>query len=180
MNFEQLVSIRYSVRKFQNRQVEKEKLDLILEAGRKAPTAANRQPHRILVINKEEGLKKVDICTKYRFDAPSVLLIVYDKTETWVRKFDGENSGQIDAGIVTTQMMLQAADIGLGTTWIMFFDPAKAAEAFKLPEKLIPVAFLILGYPADESVPSEQHSRRHPLDTIVYYDDFSAYGVTSA
>jgi nitroreductase len=175
MNFKELSVSRYSVRKFQNRPVEQEKLDLLLEAGLSAPTAANHQPQRILVINKEEGLKKVDNCTQYRFGAPVVLLICYDKNEYWVRKFDGENSGQIDASIVTTQMMLQAADIGLGTTWVMHFDPAKTAEEFKLPEKIIPVAMLPLGYPAVDAAPSHWHVLRHPLDKIVYYDDFSAY-----
>jgi nitroreductase len=175
MNFDQLSAARYSVRKFKTLPVEKEKLALILEAGRNAPTAGNRQPHRILVIDTAEGLKKVDACTQCRFGAPIVLLIAYDKTEYWVRKFDGENSGQIDASIVTTQMMLQAADIGLGSTWVMFFDPAKAVEAFTIPENLVPVAFLVLGYPAEDAVPSERHALRHSLDTIVYYDDFSTY-----
>jgi nitroreductase len=177
MNFSQLIATRYSVRKFKDQSVEKEKLDMILEAARNVPTAGNRQPHRILVIDKKEGLKKVDLCTPYRFDAPVVFLIVYDKTECWTRKFDGEPSGRVDASIVTTQMLLQATDIGLGATWIMFFDPLKVVAEFKVPEKLVPVAFLILGYPADDAVPAVQHSQRHPLEKIVYYHDFSNYDV---
>jgi nitroreductase len=175
MNFKELAASRYSVRKFADRPVEKEKLDLILEAGRNAPTAGNKQPHRILVINTETGLKKTDACTTCRFGAPLVLLVCYDRNEHWVRKFDGENSGQIDAAIVTTQMMLQAADTGLGSTWVMFFDPAKTVEEFKLPEKLVPAAFLILGYPAADAEPSERHALRHPLEKIIYYGDFSQY-----
>jgi nitroreductase len=175
MEFKELSAARYSVRKFLDRPVEAEKLDLILEAGRKAPTAGNRQPQRILVVNREEGLKKVDLCTQCRFGAPVVFIVTYDKTEYWVRKFDGENSGQVDAGIVTTQMMLQAADIGLGTTWVMFFDPVKTVEEFKLPDTLVPVAFLPLGYPAPDAVPSDRHNQRHPREKIVYYNDFSQY-----
>jgi nitroreductase len=163
------------VRKFLDRPVEQEKLDLILEAGRNAPTAGNRQPHRILVVNREEGLKKVDLCTPCRFGAPAVLITAYDKAEYWVRSFDGENSGPVDASIVTTQMMLQAADIGLGTTWVMFFDPAKTVEEFNFPETLVPVAFLPLGYPAPDAVPADRHTQRHPLERIVYYHDFSQY-----
>jgi nitroreductase len=175
MNFKELSAARYSVRKFLDRPVEKEKLDLILEAGRNAPTAANRQPHRILVANREEDLKKVDLCTRCRFGAPVVFIVAYDKTEYWVRSFDGENSGPVDASIVTTQMMLQAADIGLGTTWVMFFDPAKTVEEFKFPDTLVPVAFLPLGYPAPDAVPADRHSLRHPPEKIVYYHDFSQY-----
>jgi nitroreductase len=167
MSFKDLAAARYSVRKFLDKSVEKDKLDIILEAARNAPTAANKQPQRVYVIDTPAGLKKVDICTQCRFGAPLVFLVCYDTHEAWVRKYDGEHSGVVDASIVTTQMMLQAADIGLGTTWVMFFDPAKTREEFKLPDNIIPVAFLPTGYPAADAEPADRHAVRYPLEKLV-------------
>jgi nitroreductase len=170
MDFKELAVRRYSVRKFKQISLEKEKLDLVLEAGRNAPTASNKQPQRILVITQEEGLKKIDDCTPCRFDAPVVLLVCYDEHASWVRSFDGKRSGLVDASIVTTQMMLQAADIGLGSTWVMYFDAAKIRAAFNLPENIVPAALLPLGYPAEEAVPADRHSERQPINKLVFFE----------
>jgi nitroreductase len=171
MSFKELAAARFSVRKFKSLPVEKEKLETLLEAARSAPTAANKQPQRILAVTSEAGLQKIDACTPCRFGAPLVLLICFDKNEAWVRPFDQEHSGWVDASIVTTQIMLQAADIGLGTTWVMFFDPAKAAAEFKLPANIIPVAVLPVGYPAEDAAPADRHSERLPLDKTVWFDE---------
>jgi nitroreductase len=172
MDFAALSAARYSVRKFKEIPVKKKDLDCILEAARNAPTASNRQPQRILVITKEEGLRKIDRCTKCRFGAPLVLLVCADTEAAWVRPFDKAKSSEVDASIITTQMMLQAADIGLGTTWVMYFDPAKTVEEFHLPANFLPVAMLILGYPAEDASPSERHVLREPLEKTVFYENF--------
>jgi nitroreductase len=167
MDFKTLAAERYSVRKFKSQVVEAEKIDLILETARLAPTAGNRQPQRIAVIRDAEGLARIDACTSCRFGAPVVFIICYDRSCCWVRPFDGENSGQVDASIITTHMMLQAQDLGLGTTWVMHFDPVKTVEAFALSEQLIPVAMLILGYPADDAAPSPKHMQRQELEKML-------------
>ncbi|MDR1319205.1 MAG: nitroreductase family protein [Treponema sp.] len=170
MNFKDLAAERYSTRRFKNRPVEQEKIDLVLEAARLAPTAANKQPQRILVITGEDALARVDKCTACRFAAPLVFLVGYDTDKCWIReKYDGAKSGEIDASIVTTHMMLQAADIGLGTTWVMHFDPVKAREEFSLPANIIPVAFLPTGYPADDAAPSDRHTLREPPEKLAAY-----------
>ena len=115
MNFIELAHKRYSVRSYKNTPVEKEKLECILEMGRIAPTACNNQPHRIKVITELTDLKKVDEITPYRFDAPLVLLICYDYSVCWKRSFDGAKSGEIDASIVTTYLMLAAQAQCLGS-----------------------------------------------------------------
>lgn len=173
MDFITLASERYSLRKFSNRTVEKEKLDLVLKAGQLAPTAANLQPQRILVINSEKELEKLKECTTYHFNAPVALLVCYDKTVDWKRKFDGKKSGEVDASIVTTHMMLEAADIGLGTTWVMSFDPEKVREAYGVPGSFEPVALLVMGYPAGDASPSQSHKQRVVIDNTVFYNDFS-------
>ncbi|MDR1909788.1 MAG: nitroreductase family protein [Spirochaetaceae bacterium] len=170
MNFRELAAARYSVRKFKTDPVEKEKLDLIIEALRNAPTAANRQPQRVLVVASEEGLRKMDQVTPCRFGAPLVLLICYDSEACWVRPTDKQDSGFVDASIVTAQAMLQAADLGLGSTWVMFFDAAKARQEFGIPENLIPVAVLPLGYPAPDAAPSDFHAQRLPADKLVFFE----------
>ncbi|MEY8351856.1 nitroreductase family protein [Lachnospiraceae bacterium 54-53] len=176
MEFLQLVKNRYSVRKFSSRKVEREKLDLILEAGRVAPTAVNYQPQRILVLDSEENLAKLKSCTPYHFHAPLALLVCYDSTVSWKRSYDNEDMGAVDAGIVTTQMMLQIAESGLGTTWVGHFDPAGIRTAFELPEYLVPVALLPIGYPREDSAPHPFHEKRFDMDHSVFFNSFD--GIT--
>lgn len=172
MDFITLSEERYSVRKFSEKPIEKSKLDLILKAGQLAPTAANLQPQRILVINGEVELAKLKECTRYHFNAPTALLVCYDQTACWKRQYDSENSGEVDASIVTTHMMLEATDIGLGSTWVMHFDPKKMKEIYKIPEDFVPVALLVIGYPAGDAVPSKTHDQRNAIDNSVYYNNF--------
>ena len=112
-----------------------------------------------------EDLAKVDQCTPCRFGAPAVLLVCYDNTVCWRRKFDGADSGEVDASIVTTHLMLAAHDVGLGTCWVMYFDPAKTAELFGLPENIVPAAMLPIGYP--DGLPADLHEKRGTLDEIL-------------
>ncbi len=172
MEFLELVKDRYSVRKFSDQKVEREKLDLILEAGRVAPTAVNYQPQRILVIDSDKNLDKLKSCTPYHFHAPLALLVCYDSTVSWKRSYDNEDMGPVDASIVTTQMMLQAAESGLGSTWVGHFDPAGIRTAFNLPEYLVPVALLPIGYPREDSVPHPLHEKRFSMNHTVYYNSF--------
>jgi nitroreductase len=174
MNFNELAAARYSVRNFLDKPVEQEKIALILEAARRAPTAANRQPQRILVIEKPGDLAKVDHCTTCRFKAPLVFLICYESSVAWVRSYDKEHSGWVDASIAATHMMLQATDLGLGSTWVMWFDPERTRAEFHLPPGLAPIAFLPMGYPAPGAVPSVQHQDRRPLEKLVSYGTFKA------
>ena len=167
MDFEKLSAERYSLRKFSDRPVEREKLDQILEAGRNAPTAHNLQPQRIFVLQSTEALEKVDGCTGAHFHPPVMLLVAYDAAEAWKREDDGKNHGEIDAAIASTQMMLQAADLGLGTTYVGMFDQEKLRAAFPELAGLTPIALLPLGYPAEGAHPSRLHTplplRLHPL-----------------
>jgi len=174
MKFINLAQDRYSLRKFSEKAVEKEKLDLVLEAGRLAPTACNNQPQRILVIEGQEALAKLKKCTRYHFGAPMALLVCYDNAASWKRSFDGKDSGDIDASIVTTHLMLQAAELGLGTTWVGHFDPAAVKKEFLLPENIVAVALLPLGYPAEDAAPNAQlHPNRKPIEETVFYNHFS-------
>jgi len=171
-SFLNLASRRYSVRRFSDKPIDKTTLDLILEAGRIAPTACNFQPQRILVIESDEARAKVKECTACHFDAPLTLLVCYDQTVSWKRKFDGDEGGPIDASIVTTQMMLQAFELGVGSTWVGSFDPQKVRKVFKLPENYVPIALLPLGYPAADAAPSSGHAKREPRENTVFHNEF--------
>ena len=167
-DFLTLAKNRYSVRSFQNKPVEKSALNAVLEAGNLAPTGCNKQPQRVWVIQSEEGLAKIRNCTTCHFNAPVVLLVCTDTASSWTRPFDGKNIGEIDATIVCTHYMLEAAEQGLGTTWVAYFDPAKVKAEFALPDNVVPVALLPMGYPAADAAPTPMHNRAEIDKTVVY------------
>jgi nitroreductase len=172
MTFAELSAARFSVRDFLEKPVEQEKINLILEAARRAPTAANRQPQRILILDKPGDLIKMDNCTSCRFGAPLAFLVCYNFSAAWVRDLDQQHSGWVDASIAATHMMLQAVELGLGTTWVMWFDPSKTRAEFRIPNDSVPVAFLPTGYPAPDVIPSYQHQDRLPLEELTAWGTF--------
>jgi nitroreductase len=172
MNFFELAKSRYSVRSFANKHLPKEVLDVIICAGHVAPTGCNYQPQRILVINSDEGIEKLKKCTKCHFNAPTALLVCYNKEECWTRKYDGATSGVIDASIVTTHMMLQAHEIGVGSCWVMHFDPFAMRSEFNIPENIEPVALLVMGYPSPDAEPMALHNQFRPIEEVIIRDSF--------
>ena len=166
-DFLSLAHARYSVRKFTGEPVRPEDLEKIIEAGLVAPTARNLQPFRIFIVSSEGGLEKLRRCTKCDFGTKTALLVCASKAESWKRPFDGASSGWVDASIVTTHMMMEASDLGVGSTWVMWFDPAAARSEFELPEDLEPVAFLVMGYPAPDAAPAQGHSEFRPDSELI-------------
>ena len=169
MDFAQLSAERYSLRKYSNRPVEEEKLSLILESGRNAPTAHNFQPQRIFVLQSPEALEKADACMGSHFHPPVIVAVAYDPAVSWHRETDGKDHGEIDAAIAATQMMLQAADLGLGTTYVGMFRPEELKAAFPEMEGLEITALLPLGCPAEGAHPARLHSERKPIGALVKY-----------
>ena len=168
----ELAAARYSVRKFKNEALKEEEIQKILHAGHLAPTGCNKQPQRILLLQSEEALKKLDDCTKCRFGAPAAMLICYNKAECWVRPYDGKTCGVSDACIVTTHMMLAAYEMGIGTTWVMHFDPAAMKKTYTIPEGIEPVALLVMGYPAEDAEPKHYHNEFRPMEEVVIHESF--------
>ncbi|MDL2314548.1 nitroreductase family protein [Desulfovibrio sp. OttesenSCG-928-C14] len=107
MEYSQLIKERYSVRKLTEQPVEEAKLAAVLEAARVAPTAVNKQPQRILVVRGAEGMEKLKAATPYTFGAGLALVVCFNKDEAWVRPFDNQNSGYIDAAVVGAHIMLE-------------------------------------------------------------------------
>ena len=167
MSFEKLAKERYSQRYFSKQKVEQEKIDKILEMAIIAPTAHNMQPHKIRVVTDEMALELIDECTTSRFKAPCAIIVGYDKSACWVRKYDEANSGEIDSSIITTHMMLQAQDLGLSTLWVMHYDPFKLQEKLNIPSNVTTIAILMIGYPSESARPSKLHNKSKTLDEII-------------
>ena len=173
MDFEKLISERYSVRSFRPEHLPKGVIDKILHAGHKAPTGCNYQPQRILVMNTDESIAKLKKCTKCHFNAPTALLVCHNKEESWVRKYDGALSSPVDAAIVTTFMMLAAQNEGVGTCWVMHFDPVAMREAFNIPVGFEPTALLVMGYPSEDAKSLELHFKSRPIEETVFYEGYN-------
>lgn len=173
MEFSELIEERFSVRKYSQKPVEPEKLQAVLEAGRIAPTAGNRQPQRILVVDTPEGLRKMKECTTCSFDAPVVLLVCYDtKVENNNHLGDHRPYGQVDASIVMTHMMLAAWDAGLGNVWVGLFKPELLEQYFSIPEDYRIVSLMPIGYAAEDAVPAKMHGDKFSLAHTVFHDHF--------
>lgn len=167
MEFEKVIRERKATRKFSNKPVEQEKLEKILEAGRIAPTAKNFQPIKIYVVESEEGLMKIDKATKCRYGAPVVLLVCGDKEQAYAK--NDYSTYEMDASIVTTHMMLEATNVGIDNIWIELFDAKILREEFEIPNSLIPVCLLPIGYKSKLCPPSPFHKIRKDIDEIVEY-----------
>ncbi len=168
MDFLELVQSRYSVRAYKSDPVEDEKLQAVLEAARLAPTAANRQPFRILVVRTEGHREELlQIYGRQWFvEAPIVLCVCGVQAEAWMRNHDGKSYVDVDAAIVMDHIVLAATSLGLGTCWIAAFDPEAAQDVFKLPRGVTPMIVTPLGYPDSQPGPK----RRKELSAIVKYD----------
>ena len=168
MEFSQVIRDRFSVRKYAERPIEEETLQAILEAGRIAPTAANKQPQRVYVIRSAEGLEKIRALTRCAFNAPVVLLFTVDENEQWRSPLEeGFTSGHQDVSIVATHMMLAAWDLGVGSCWVNFFPNTATRDAFGIPENEKAVLLLPLGYPAEGAAPAPMHSVKKDMAALV-------------
>ncbi len=144
----------------------------ILEAGRIAPTGANMQPQRLIVVKEDEGLTKLKKAGNI-YGAPLAIIICGDKNSIWKRPFDGKTLLDIDTSIVTDHMMLQATELGLGTIWVCLFKPDVIKKEFDLPDHIEPINILGIGYAAGEGASPERHDKtRKPLKSLVSYEIF--------
>lgn len=178
MDFLTLAKKRCSIRSYEDKPIEPEKLQAVLEAGRLAPTGVNLQEQRLLVVQSPEGIAKVAeaVVKPDAYTAKAFIIVCAEKDAAWTRKFDGHNIYEIDASIVATYMMLAATEQGLGSLWVCRFQPDVLREAFHIPEKYIPVNILCLGYAKPEAVkPADRYGTdRKPLEETVWYESFDA------
>ncbi|MCL5735292.1 MAG: nitroreductase family protein [Actinobacteria bacterium] len=165
MDFRELIRARYSVRKYLEKPVEEEKIELVLEAARLAPTAVNYQPFRLIVI--EDDATRKALARAYNrswfYNAPVIIVACGVPGEAWVRA-DGFSCLEVDVAIVVDHLILQATELGLGTCWIADFKPDPVREALALPAELVPLILIPLGYPGGQPRPK----KRRQLTELVY------------
>lgn len=169
MEFSQVVKNRYSCKKFDGRRVEPRQLEAILEAGRLAPTAKNLQEQRVYVVQSQEGLAGLDRATPCRYGAATCLVVAFDRDNVFTYPGGKRDSGVEDATIVATHMLLAAAEQGVDSCWINFFDPEQLAKELGLPENEEVLMVLDLGYAAEGAGPLASHSQRKELAQTVAY-----------
>ncbi|MDO5334720.1 MAG: nitroreductase family protein [Coriobacteriia bacterium] len=169
MDFTEVITDRYSCKKYSDKQISQEQLDAILEAGRVAPTAKNLQEQRIYVAQTPEALAKIDELTPCRYGAPTVLVVAFNKKQVFVYPGETRDSGIEDASIVATHMLLAAKNAGVDSCWVNFFNPEKAARAFELPEDEEVLMFLDLGFAAEGAGPLDNHAKRKDRSETVTF-----------
>ena len=158
---------RYSVRSYQPRPVEKEKLLAVLEAARLAPSAKNFQEWRFVVVQDEATRRKLMVAANNQAfvgEAPVVIACCATNTDYVMRC--GQASYPIDLAIAIDHMTLQAVEEGLGTCWVGSFYEDQVKLILGIPEKVRVVGLLTLGYPKDRIRPKS----RLPLDQITSFD----------
>ena len=164
MDFINIAKSRSSVRDYNNKKVEPEKLEKILEVAHVAPTAANLQPVHLIVVQSEEGLAKIGKAANI-YGASLAIIVCADHDKAWVRPFDGKQTGDIDASILTDHMMLQATELGLGSLWCGVHPQKHAekriADILGLTNKQIPLNIVYIGHPAEEPEPRDQYKEKN-------------------
>ena len=147
---------RRSVRRFDGRPVEEEKLERVMETGRLAASAANRQPWKFHLLRGPARERFAGLLRENFATAPVLIVACAAAGEGWVRRHDGRNYAWVDVAIAVTEMVLAATAEGLGTCWVASFDPRAALEALEEGEEWEPVTAVALGYAAEATAAREK------------------------
>ena len=160
---------RRSVRSFKSQEVEQDKIDKILEAGRLAPSANNRQQWKFIVVkNYETRQKLVRAAMNQSFLAQAPFVLAACATESQKMMMCGHATYAIDVSIAFAYMLLQAYELGLGTCWIGAFNEEEVKSILCVPRNVRVVALSPLGYPA--SWPDARP--RKGLDEVACYETY--------
>lgn len=171
MDFSELIQTRESIRDYDpEKTVNHQIIKRILDAGRLAPSAANRQPWKFILVSSADMLKKVKECYHKPWfkDAPHVLIVSGDMNESWTRSYDGYNSIETDLAIAMDHMILAAENEGVGTCWIAAFDSSILHKALDLSDHEKVFAITPLGYP-HEGFSKKANKIRKELKEVVKY-----------
>jgi nitroreductase len=167
MNVMDAIKARRSIRAYQDRPVEEEKLRAVLEAGRLAPSAGNFQDWKFIIVRDKEKRQRLSAAAKDQaFVAQAPVVIAACGTETEYIMTCGQHTYSIDVAISVDHMSLEAVNQGLGTCWIGAFHEDQVKEILGVPDKIRVVVMLTLGYPAE----SPSARPRKKLEEIVSYD----------
>ncbi len=161
---------RRSVRAYDSREVEEDKLVKVLESGRLSPSAGNRQERRFVVVRDARTRKALSLAARdQKFVAEAPVVIAACSIEKEYTMACGQLAYPIDTAIAVDHMTLQAVEEGLGTCWIGAFDEKKVKEILNIPDNVRVVSLLPLGYPGDIPRPKS----RKNLDEIVMWEKWN-------
>ena len=169
MEFYKLIENRETIRVYDSeKEIPREVLSRILNAGRLAPSASNRQPWTFVLAASESKLQ--DVRATYQREwfqkAPYIVVVVGDKTKSWVRPKDGYNSIETDLAIAMDHMLLAAENEGVGACWVIAFDYDMLAKAIGLKENEVIFSMAAMGYPS-EGFHKKGNKKRKPIEEIV-------------
>jgi nitroreductase len=173
MSVQSAISERRSIRAYQDRPVENEKLELVLEAARLSPSARNRQEWKFVVIKDRETRDKLAATANIKpFVSGAPVIIAACATEAEYVMSCGQLAGTVDTSIAFSYLILQAHALGLGTCWLGSYDEGAVKEILGIPPHVRVVAVTPLGYPAE----SPEAKPRKGLEEIVSYERYSHDG----
>lgn len=162
------IKTRKSVRKYLSMPVEKEKLTAILEAGRLAPSASNRQEWRFVVVGDDATKRKLAEAANNQTFVGEAAVVIAACAETDGHVMScGQACYPIDVAIALDHVTLAAEELGLGTCWIGAFNESRVKQILSIPAQVRVVALMPLGYPSDPSVAKKN---RLPFNKIVKYE----------
>lgn len=168
MNVIDAVKTRKSIRAYLDKPVEEEKLTMIMEAARLAPSASNKQEWRFVIVRDAETRKKIIPAAgnqSFVGQAP-VVIAACAETDGHVMAC-GQPCYPIDVAIALDHITLRAVELGLGTCWIGHFNENEIKQILKIPDNIRVVGLMPLGYPAD---PSAIEKKRLSLDEITKFE----------
>lgn len=171
MDYFELINNRESIRDYNpNTKVNKNTLLKIIDAGRIAPSASNKQPWKFLIISSDEMLNKVRLCyhSDWFKNAPHILVVVGNKSNSWIRKTDNYNSIETDLTISMDYMILAAEALGVGTCWISAFDNEILRKSLQLTKNEIVYSITPLGYP-NKGFQKKAVKTRKTLEEVVKF-----------
>ncbi|TKJ33192.1 MAG: nitroreductase [Planctomycetes bacterium B3_Pla] len=159
---------RYSCRAYQERSIEQDKLDSILEAARLAPSARNMQDWRFVVVTDSQTKRRVaEVTNRPDVFAKAGVIIAACSNSDYVMRC-GQAIGPIDVSIALEHICLRATELGLGTCWIGAFDTEKVRTILGIPADIAIIELMTIGYPAD----SRPEPKREPIKKIACYESW--------
>ena len=164
----EVIRKRYSCRAYQERSIEQDKLDSILEAARLAPSARNMQDWRFVVVTDSQTKRRVaEVTNQPDVFAKAGAIIAACSNSDYVMRC-GQAIGPIDVSIALEHICMQATELGLGTCWIGSFDTEKVRTILGIPADIAVIELMTVGYPAD----SRPEPKREPIEKIVSYESW--------
>ncbi len=165
MSFIDTVLSRISIRRYEKQDIPKDVLDKILEAGRQAPSASNKQPWHFIVLSDYDIKEKLSHGKWNTFVKDSAVTIVGCG---YIGDEYGRKWSTVDISIALQNMVIAAWGLGIGSCWIGDFKEAEVKSLLNIPEDRKVIALVTFGYPA-EKIESRQ---KKPIDEIVSYNKF--------